>query len=315
MKELHFVLAGTGVIAPAYVEALAAAEGVRLVSVVTRKEVLPEWGAGLEIAHSVREVKEPWDALIVALPNGLHHPIALEAAALGKHVLVEKVLDIAVDACDRMIAACRAEKVKLGVCYQRRLAPGNRRLKSWLNRGLLGKVIAVDLEARYYRPPSYYATADYRGGKAIDGGGPLIQQAAHDIDLLCWFFGRPEKLASTTGRFLHQIECEDYGAALMRYESGMIATLAASTCCPPGVPSRMTLCTDRGRLVVEGDEVVSCGIEGLPMDEALEPLEVGHLGIVNDFAAAIRGDREPLVNGESARMSVELIQRIYEAAF
>ncbi len=317
----RFVLIGTGGIASAYVDAIAqlGAEAA-LVGVVSRQGKLPAGLAeGPEVAPRLEALGVAYDAVLLATPNGLHHEGALAAAALGKHVLTEKVLEISLEACDRMISACQRAGVKLGVCYQRRTSATNRRVQRLIAAGAFGKIFAVEVEAKFHRPQSYYDSASYRGGRAIDGGGPFIQQAAHDLDLLTWFFGLPRHVASACGTFRHTIECEDHGAALLQYADGMIGTVIASTCCEPGQPARMTLHSELGRLILSGDKVESCELRGTTAEaierEPVEPLAEGHAGILADFIHAVRSDRPPLISGEEGRKSVELIRRIYDSRF
>ena len=145
-------------------------------------------------------------AVIICTPNGTHADLCREAARLGKHVLIEKPLDITPAACEAAVAAAKECNVKVGVTYQRRFSPDNITVKRLLETGALGKVYAVDLVAKFFRDQAYYDQAEYRGGYAIDGGGPFIQQAVHNLDTLCWFFGLPEKVTSMLGTFAHEIE-------------------------------------------------------------------------------------------------------------
>lgn len=321
MKEpFRFVIVGTGVISKAYISALESLSGVELAGIVSRTEKRP---ASLSSAPNVPVVSDlalmqsPFDAVILATPNGLHHKDAIVAAQMGAHVLSEKVLDISLDACDRMIATCEEHNVRLGVAYQRRTSPVNRQLKKLIDQGAFGRIFAADLEAKFYRGQEYYGSSPYRGTKAIDGGGPFFQQASHDLDLLVWFFGMPVRIASALGTFQHDIESEDHGAAIMKFESGMIGTLIASTCCKPQQAAKLTIHSDRGTMVVSGDRIVSMEMDGLAPD-LIDAIEVesllpGHEGIIQDFVEAVRNNRTPLVSGTEARKSVELILRIYNA--
>jgi len=316
----RFVLVGTGVISNAYVKALDQLPGVELVGIVSRSGKRPESASGegeIPVVTGLSELEIPYDAVILATPNGCHHPEALEAAARGKHVLSEKVLGISLETCDEMIAACAKNKVKLGVAYQRRTSPVNRRLKKLLEEGALGKVFAVDLEAKFYRGEDYYKKSSYRGNKAVDGGGPFFQQASHDLDLLVWFFGRPERVASALGTFRHDIESEDHGAVIMTFPSGQIGTIIASTCCEPDQPAKISIHSDRGTMVLGGDQILRLEMDGLDAAKVdaveVEDLRSGQEGIIQDFVQAVREDRPPLICGTQARASVELILKIYQS--
>lgn len=316
----RFVLVGTGVISNAYVQALEKLPEVELAAIVSRSGKRPESVSGpvsIPVVTGLSELEIPYDAVILATPNGCHRDVALEAAERGKHVLSEKVLEISLESCDAMIAACAKHKVKLGVGYQRRTSPVNRRLKKLLEDGALGEVFAVDLEAKFYRGEEYYQNSTYRGSKALDGGGPFFQQASHDLDLLVWFFGMPERLASSLGTFLHKIESEDHGAAVMKFSSGQIGTIIASTCCRPNQAAKISIYSDRGSMMLGGDQILQLEMDGLDRANveavAIEDLRPGQEGIIQDFVQAVRDDRPPLICGTQARASVELILKIYQS--
>jgi UDP-N-acetyl-2-amino-2-deoxyglucuronate dehydrogenase len=318
---LRFALVGTGVISNAYVRAAERLEEICITSVVSRSGRRPSAfapGAKVEVASRLCDLAEPFDAVIVATPNGLHEEAVLEAARLGKHVLTEKVLAISLDACDRMIEACAKANVALGVSYQRRTNPTNRRLKKLLDQRAFGQIFSIELAAKFYRAPSYYGDVPYRGTKGIDGGGPFIQQAAHDLDLLTWFFGVPARVASTLGTFLHQIESEDHGVAIMKFDNGMIGSITASTCWQPGLPaSLLTILSSRGTLLTAGDAITQLDMGSFDLAAfdatSVDHLPAGHDGILLDFARAVREGRLPLIDGIAGRKSVELIQKIYSS--
>ncbi len=278
---------------------------------------------GADVFLTLAAVNVPFDAVILTTPNGLHHQGTIEAAALGKHVLTEKVLEISLDAMDRMTRACRDAGVKLAVTYQRRMSPDNITVKHLLDAGRLGRVFAVDMTVKFWRDAAYYKSGAYRGTRAVDGGGAFTQQAAHNADLLCWFFGLPTQVVSMCDRFVHDIEVEDHGVALLRYADGMIGTFTASTACKPGFPTRLEIHATAGSLVMENDCITQWKIEGLPnpaqttfqvhdgASSAAVADTAGHEAIIRDFVDAIRTGREPAVPAESGRLASELILMIY----
>jgi predicted dehydrogenase len=324
----RFVLVGTGHIAAAYVSALANVDGAELAAVVSRSGHRPRGtDPALPVFPALDAVAEPFDAVILATPNGLHHAGAIEAARLGKHVLSEKPLDVTAAAMDAMIAECRAHHVKLGVCFQRRMSPDNRVIKDLLDRGALGRLVGADVSVRFYRDQAYYDSAAYRGGYAVDGGGPFIQQAVHNIDILCWFFGMPAEVSAMRGTFLHRMEAEDHGVALLRYPDGMIGTIIASTCARPGYAGRMEITAEKGTVTLVNDRIETWAVDGMDnpsragdmrvhsgASNALVEDTAGHEAILADFADAVRHDRDPAVPADSARMATDLILRIYANA-
>ncbi len=325
---MKFVIIGSGSIAGTYVKALNNTPETELVGVVSRSGKLPSGAPeGVEIAKSLEEIKAPFDAVIVATPNGLHHLGIAAAARLGKHVISEKPLGISVPAMDTALRACAENKVKLAVTYQRRMAPDNMIVKELLEHGKLGKVFACELQVKFYRDQAYYDSAPYRGNKALDGGGPFIQQASHNIDIYGWFFGRPEKTVSMMGTFLHKMEGEDYGVALLRHRDGMIGTITASTATAPGSPAKLTIHSDLGYLVLTNDVItewqmgelknpsVSAGVKlHSGAGSAAVSNTSGHEAVIQDFIEAIQEDREPAISGEAARTATEIIIDIYANA-
>lgn len=321
---MRYVILGTGNICNTYVRALANIPGAELVGCVSRSGKRPNAAPDLVCAPTLETVGVSFDAVIVTTPNGLHHKGIIDAARLGKHVLVEKPLDITREAMDQAILACRDAGVTLAVSYQRRTNPDNIALKGVIDSGVLGRIFAADLSCRFWRNQAYYDSGDYRGAYALDGGGPFIQQASHNIDTYLWFFGMPENVTSQLGTFAHQIEVEDHGAAILRYGNGMIGTIIASTCAYPGYPARLEVICERGTFTTVDDRITVWEIDGVdnPSVTPEKPLDAGassavvtdtsrHEDILKDFEAAVRDGRRPLVDAEDGRRATELILQIY----
>lgn len=322
----RFVIVGSGNMAGTYAGILESSSEASLVGTVSRSGHRPEGvSSSLPVYSSIADVDVAFDAVILATPNGMHHHGALEAAQLGKHVLSEKVLDVTTDAMDAMIQACREANVRLGVTFQRRMSPDNQVLKELLDDGRLGRVFAADLTVKFYRDQAYYDSASYRGDRTIDGGGPFMQQAAHNIDVYVWMFGLPATVASAMGTFCHDMEGEDHGAALLTYEDGMIGTIIASTACKPGFPASLAIHTEKGSVVLENDKITQWDVDDIPNPSRTGDMRIhsgaasaavsdtaGHEAIVEDFIAAVREGRDPMVPGEDARRTTDLILAIYE---
>jgi len=322
-NPFRFVIVGSGNMCKTYLSAAAKLSGVKVVGVVSRRSKAPE-GAVVEMARSLRELACDFDGVILATPNGVHCAGAVEAAALGKHVLTEKVLDITTENMDTMTRACREAGVRLGVMFQRRKSPDNAVMKRLLDTGALGRVYAADLAVKFYRDQAYYDSAPYRGNKDLDGGGPFIQQAAHNIDIYCWLFGMPDTVVSMLDTFCHDIAGEDHGVALLRHANGMIGTITASTACYPGFPARLAIHAEKGSVVMENDVITEWHVEGLANPSETGDFRVhngasaaavsdtaGHEAIIADFVKAVREGREPAVPADSARLATELVLRIY----
>jgi predicted dehydrogenase len=323
----RFVLVGSGNIGGTYAQAIANLDEAALCGLVSRSGRHPDYlPAKAEVAPSLAELPCDYDAVILCTPNGTHHSFAKQAAALGKHVLTEKVLDISREHMDAMTTACETAGVTLAVTYQRRMSPDNVAVKALLDSDALGKVFAADMRVKFYRGMDYYQSGDYRGGYAIDGGGPFIQQAAHNVDIFVWFFGMPHQVVSMLDTFTHDIEVEDHGVALMRYPNGMIGSLTASTATKPGFSPILEVHSEKGSFVMENDEITAWHVEGVENPTQKNPdFEVhsgadsaavtdtsGHEAILQDFIDAVRDARLPAVPPASGRLATELVLRIYE---
>jgi predicted dehydrogenase len=283
--------------------------------------------AGAEIAESISELRNDFDAVIICTPNGTHHPHCLEAARLGKHVFTEKPLEVTVGKMNEMIAACAEKNLQLGVAFQRRMSPDNLTMKKLLEKGALGKVFAADLNVKFFRDQkAYYDTAEYRGTWWGDGGGALMMQGSHNVDIYCWFFGMPDKVSAMTDTFAHDLEVEDHAAALLRHSDGMIGSIIASTATKPGFKPRLEIHSDKGSVVMENDCIVHWSVEGVenpaaPVEKGIHDGSTvavtdtaGHEALLKDFMEAVETGRSPLVSGDSSKLCVELILKIYEAA-
>ena len=270
----------------------------------------------------------PMDAVVVGTPSGLHAEHAQAAARQGLHVLVEKPLDITTARVDALIGACDRAGVKLGVIYQDRAAPDLIWLKQVISRGGLGRPIVASAGVRWYRPPEYYAGSRWRGTWGLDGGGALMNQGIHTVDLLLWLLGDVDRVYATTRTALHTIAVEDTAVACLEFAGGAVATLEATTAAYPGLPRRVELTGSEGTIVVERDRVVSVElrtpVERPPHDgepavnaSASSPVVAdprGHARVLRDFVTAIRSGAAPLCDGREGRRSVALVEAMYRSA-
>ena len=328
-ERFRFVVVGSGNISRTYVDAVAALGDAEIVGIVSRSGGRPDNAKGSPVYPSIEAAAEalPFDAVILCTPNGLHHEAAAAAAACGKHVLTEKVLDITRANMDAMDLACASAGVVLAVAFQRRMSPDNRAVKTLLDARSLGRVYAADMRVKFYRDMGYYDSAGYRGGYEIDGGGPFIQQAAHNVDVFSWFFGMPEEVVSMLGTLRWEIEVEDHGVAAMRYADGMIGSIIASTVCGPrGYPPVLEIHAEKGSITMVNDEITSWEIDGIGNPSSRDGFAVhsgadsaavsdtsGHQAIIADFVRAVRTGCEPAVPAAQGRMATELVLQIYEA--
>ncbi len=272
------------------------------------------------------------DAAIICTPHHLHAPIAIDFMKAGKHVLVEKPMARTVRECDEMINTARKCGVKLGIVFQHRTHPHAIMAKRFIDEGKLGSLYRASLEYVTFRSQGYYESATWRGRWATEGGGVLINQAIHFIDLFQWFVGlKPVRLVAFINNLFHNIEVEDIASAIIEFENGAQGIMQFSTIDSPHY-TRIVLRGTKALLIYEEDLKVA--VNEPPIDEgvkakergfspkfewhryiyddllSLEKLEKGHRAVLRDFARAIIEDKEPMVTGEEGRKSVEIANAI-----
>lgn len=271
---------------------------------------------------------KPMDLVMIGSPSGLHAEQGIAAARRGLHVLVEKPLDITTDSADALIRECERAGVKLGVCFQDRVAPDICRLKQLVADGRLGKPILVSGRVKWYRPPEYYSGPRWRGTWALDGGGALMNQGVHTVDLLLWLMGDVERVSAKAITALHDIEVEDTVVVTLEFANGAIGTLEAGTAVYPGYPRRIELTGSEGTIILEQDCIISADLRTPVTDAVGSPAKntnasatspvvsdvSGHKRILEDFLGAIETNGSPRCDGPEGRRSVELVQAIYESS-
>src|ERR1700720_2257509 len=178
----------------------------------------------------------PMELVIIGSPSGLHAAQGIAASRHGLHVLTEKPIEISTARADALIEAAKQSKVQLGVLFQDRRKPHIHQLKNWIDQGLLGKILFVDARVKWYRPPEYYASSRWRGTFALDGGGALINQGVHTVDLLLWLLGDVVRVHARTATLVHKIEVEDTAVATLEFSSGALGVFHATTAAYPGYP-------------------------------------------------------------------------------
>ena len=277
----------------------------------------------------------PLDIVAIGSPSGLHADQAIAAVRRGLHVLSEKPLDVTTAKVDSVIAAAETGGVKVGVFFQDRLKPDIAAMKSLIASGRLGNPIFAAGHVRWYRPPEYYGTSRWRGTWALDGGGALMNQGIHTIDVLSWIFGRVARVSAFAATRVHPIEVEDTLTATLEFENGALGVVEASTCAYPGYPRRVELTGRSGTLILEGDSLVAMDLRDgqLPTLNSQLPTEptpnikfpmsaqsatVGdaapHQRMIEDFVKAIETNGTPACDAREGRRSVEIVEAIYRSA-
>jgi predicted dehydrogenase len=274
------------------------------------------------------------NAVIIATPSGAHAEPAVAAAAAGKHVVVEKPLEITPERCDRIIAACDRHGVKLCTIFPSRFGDANVELKKAVDAGRFGRLTLGETTCKWWRSQAYYDDGGWKGTKALDGGGAMMNQAIHNVDLLLWMMGPATDVSGFTATLAHErIEVEDTAVACLRFANGALGVIQATTSAHPGLPKSIAVHGDKGTVVVEQDDILKWELSPeRPEDAAIksrfaqkvgasggsaDPKAISHVGHarqLTDFVAAIRENRPPLVDGREGRRAVEVICAIYQAA-
>ncbi|MCW3101041.1 MAG: putative dehydrogenase [Chthonomonadaceae bacterium] len=266
------------------------------------------------------------DAVVIATPHYFHPTIALEAFQKGVHVLSEKPLAVTVSAADSMIAGAKASGCKFGVMYQMRSEPPNAAARKVVESGVLGEIYRTNLVMGWYRSQAYYNSGGWRATWAGEGGGVLINQAPHYLDLFTWLGGLPKTITGQTRTRLHDIEVEDEAFAILEYANGAHGYLYASTTEVPNT-NLLEICGDKGKLVLDNGKLRVYGV-GTPIREftetnesmwgspktglseielPAEPPIKGHAAITQNFARAILFGEPLIAPGEDGLNAVELI--------
>lgn len=334
-----FGIIGTGMISHFHAKAIQAIPGARVVGCFNQSAEKANAFASeysCTAYSSLEEMLKNSDIHVVNIctPSGAHLEPAVVCARAGKHVVVEKPLEITLERCDRLIQACEDSGVKLCTIFPSRFSPANMALRDAIAAGRFGRLTLGDSYVKWWRTQEYYDGGGWRGTWALDGGGAFMNQAIHNVDLLYWLMGDVTEIAGFTGTLAHErIEVEDAGVACLKFANGAIGVLEASTAAWPGMLKKTEIHGSRGTVIVEQDSILRWEFaDPQPQDEeirqrfgvsssntggASDPKAisfVGHQLQLTDFLDAIREGRAPLVDGAEGRRSVEIILAIYESS-
>ncbi len=277
---------------------------------------------------------ESVDVVTICSPSGAHMEPAVAAAQAGKHVIVEKPLEITLERCDAIIDACKTAGVKLAVIFPSRFHRSSLLLKDALDSGRFGRLTMGDAYVKWFRTQEYYDSGAWRGTWKLDGGGALMNQAIHSVDLLTWLMGPVAEISAQSSTLIHErIEVEDVAVAALKFENGALGVIEATTAAYPGWLKKIEIHGSQGSAALEEESIVQWSFaEETDEDAALlremsdntdtgggaaDPTAIGHHGHAMLFADALKAiaeGSEPAVNGEQARRSVEIILAIYQAA-
>ncbi len=331
-NEIGFGIVGGGMIGAVQAAAIQQITGARLLAICGRDqqrttEFAAKFGAA---AHTDYEafLRTPGLQIVnICTPSGTHAELGIKAAEAGKHVLVEKPIEINLQQADALIAACDQAGVKLGVIFQSRFLPAVQRIKRAIDEGRLGKLMIGDAYVKWFRAPEYYGPGSWHGTLAVDGGGALINQAIHTVDLLQWMMGPVETAFAMKSalRYPH-IEAEDTLVGSVRFQNGALGVIQAATSAKPGFRRRLEISGERGTIILDGDAISVWAIDGEEenpgeseqlTDGSANPAAIsneGHRRQIEDMMHAVAEDHAPMIDGREGRKSLELVAALYESA-
>lgn len=332
-EPLRFAIVGCGVISPIHALSLQELPAAKLVAVC---DIIPQkaealanrYGADAYGDYEAMFKRDDIDVVLVLTPSGLHAPVGIAAAQAGKHVIVEKPIDVRLDKAQALVDACRTAGVVLSCISQHRFDPAIQALKAAVDEGRLGQLNFGGSHTKWYRAQEYYDSGDWRGTWALDGGGALINQSIHYVDLLTYIMGPVAELHGYCASRAHErIEVEDLAVASLKFTSGALGVLEGSTLAYPGFFARLDVNGGLGSVVIENDQVKDWLFRsGEPCPVPVEP--VGFIGgtsskniwhhshkrQIADVIEAIATGRPPLVTGEEGMRALAIVLGVYKSA-
>jgi predicted dehydrogenase len=284
-----------------------------------------DWTCDLDELLTRRDV----DVVSICTPSGTHADLGARAALAGKHLIVEKPIDVTLKRADRLIAVAQEQGVKLAGIFPYRFMRGAQLAKEAIAQGRLGRLVLADAYVKWYRSQAYYH--GWHGTRQLDGGGALINQSIHNIDLVQWLAGPVSSVFAQTATLAHEMETEDAASAVLTFENGALGVIQGATSCWPGDPARAEFHGTEGTIVLEEGRITSWQLadaspeearamtaledqEGHTFDDPTAVSHVPHRMQIEDMLSAIEEDREPRISGAGARKALEIIRAAYLSA-
>lgn len=339
LKSYGFGIVGAGMIARVHAKAISEIAGARLVGVYS--PTIPKATAFAQAHHCVAfeslqvlATHDDIDIVCICSPSGFHEEPVIACIREGKHCLIEKPLEVTLAKCDHILAEAEKAKVKVGVIFQSRFNESTRQLKQALESERFGDLVLGDAYVKWYRSPEYYQSASWRGTWERDGGGALMNQGIHTVDLLQWYMGPVTAVHAMSGNIRHKnIEVEDTIVATLHFGNGALGSLECSTAVFPGTFKKIEIMGTSGSAILEESKLVKWDfIHHRPEDELIkaqmlknetlkggvsDPADITYLGHklqIEDMIQAVADNRQPLINGEEGRKSVAIVIAAYESA-
>ncbi len=345
---MKFGIIGCGTIGPTHADAIAGVDGAELAAVM---DIVPEkakkLGEKYEVPSysSLKPFFKKVDAVCVAVPSGLHAKVGIKAAQAGKHVICEKPIDVNRRNAEGLVQGCRDLGVTLTVISQHRFADDIRKVREAAQSGVLGRLLIGEAHTPWYRTQAYYDSGDWRGTWKLDGGGCLMNQGVHYVDMIQWIMGGVKSVQAMARTASHQIEVEDIAYALIEYRNGAVGLIHGSTSSYPGFAERLVVHGEFGSALLEGDRLKAWHVDpNAPKDKSpygrgvqkqptpnlsiMDKEEGGATGAadptaiwgeqhrlqIEDFTQAVKAKRDPFITGEMALEPLKVILAIYRSA-
>ena len=330
-KSVRFGIAGCGMISDYHAQAIAETEGAVLVGACSKSFSSAEKFAekhGVILFENYGDMLQSSkiDAVVICTPSGEHFPQAMQAIRAGKDVVVEKPMCLRLEDADALIAEADKLGKKVCVISQSRFSDAAQAIHNAVVKGSFGKMVSASLTMRYFRSQDYYNQAQWRGTVQGDGGGVLMNQGIHGIDLLCYIMGKPQSVCGYTRTALRDIEVEDTASAAVRFENGATAVIDATVCSQPSFGKRFVFCGENGTVILEDDAITLWSLRDpcpIPMgnfsgnSSAADPRGISyayHKREYENIVAHLSEGAELLLDGRQGRLPLSVILGIYESS-
>lgn len=334
-----FGIVGCGMISHFHAKAIGEIRGAKLVACYSQRmqsaeKVADEYGATPYDSLEAMLADPRVDVITICTPSGAHMEPAVAAARAGKHVIVEKPLEVTLKRCDKIIEACKKNNVVLSTIFPSRFHEASKTLKSAIDKGKFGRLTLGDAYVKWFRTQEYYDSGAWRGTWKLDGGGALMNQAIHSVDLLTWLMGPVESITAQTSTLAHErIEVEDVAVAVLRFANGALGVVEATTAAFPGMLKKIEIHGNQGTAVIEEEDIIEWKFAKMTARDkkiagqletmtktgggAADPSAIGHAAHAHQFRdvlKSIKNGSAPAIDGAEGRRSVEIILAIYQAA-
>lgn len=336
MRQKRFGIIGSGAVAEIHAQAIQASDKAGLAGVFSRNAAQAEAFAKKYKCQSYKTLEEMGtddhiEFVSVCTPSGAHMEPAVYMAEKKKHLIIEKPMEITLARCDKIIDAAKKNRVVLSGIFQTRFHPSALKLKKAVENGRFGTISLASAYVKWFRSQEYYDLSSWRGTWRMDGGGTVMNQAIHAVDLLGWLMGPVDSVKAFSNTLSHKnIEVEDVFTGILQFKSGTLGVLEATTGAWPGEFKKIEICGSKGHAVLEEDKLTRWEFtdykdqaiieeEGIDRDGGgvQNPMDIGykaHMYQIEDCIDALDREREPKITGKEARKAVELVLKLYESA-